>query len=124
MVHDQSLVAVESQFATQLGHRSADVAVADAVSQHQGTVGIGLLGLTQEGVASHLGREDKAVNGLVQLGVHVVLFGLVNAVNAHHNACVAVLADAARHHRHESVLKAVHVDDVLALAQEAGEAHG
>ena len=99
------------------------MAVTHAVAQHDATVGIGLLGFAQEGLTRHLRREDKAIDGLVQLGVHIVLLGLIDAVDAHDHTRVAVLADAPRHHRHEGIPETVHMDDVLPLAQQAGKAH-
>ena len=123
MVHDERLVAVEVKFASQVGYLSAYLAVTHAVAQHDTTVGILFFGLAQEGVTCHLGREYKAIDGLVQLGVHVVLLGLVDAVDAHHHASVAVLANAPCHDCHEGILETVHMDDVLPLAQQACKAH-
>ena len=45
-------------------------------------------------------------------------------MNTHHDPSVAVFTDAASHHGHKSILEAMHMDDVLPLAQQAGKAHG
>ena len=124
MVHDERLVAVQIQFTPEVGHLGTDLAVTDAVAQDDAAVGILLLGLAQKRDACHLGREDKAVNGLVQLGVHVVALGLVNAVNTHHDTRVAILTDASGHHSHEGIPETVHMDDILPLAQQARKTDG
>ena len=45
-------------------------------------------------------------------------------MDAHHDARVAVLADAPCHHCHEGVSEAVHMDDVVPLAQQTCKTHG